>query len=215
MSHLVRILPPILLILLFGLPAAADTINYEVVVNTSSQNGAYGYIDFELNAGSIPGSAPISASVFGFSGATLNPADPNNDELGMASGNLASVLTLSNSGFNDYFEGLTFGSSVKFGVTLSGSGISATGSAGASAGTTFQVFFFDSTIANNLFVSDAKTGAAALVNVSPSGLATTTGNVTLTPEPGTASYLLVALVAGLFGNRLLTSRGSHTTSSWL
>jgi hypothetical protein len=206
MQYPVRILPGILLILLFGLPAMADTITYEVMVNTSSQNGAYGYIDLELNAASLPGSGPIAASIFGFTGATLNPSDPNNDELGTASGNLSSMLTLSNSGFNDYFEGLTFGSSVTLELALSGSGISTTGSAGASAATTFQVFFFDSTIANNLFVSDPGTGAAALVTIAPSGLASTTGDVTLTPEPGTASHLVVAALAGLFGSGLLKRR---------
>ena len=207
MQYAVRMLPAILCILLFGLPASADTITYEVMVDTTSQTGAYGYIDLELNAASLPGSGPISAGIFGFTGATLNPSDPNNDELGTASGDLASVLTLSNSGFNDYFEGLTFGSFLRFELALSGSGISTTGNAGASAGTTFQVFFFDSAMANNLFVGDPGTGAAALVTIAPSGQATTTGDVTLTPEPGTGSYLLVAAFAGLIGNRMLKRRG--------
>jgi len=206
MLHLARILGAVLLILLIGRPAAADTVTYEVMVNTSSQTGD-GYIELGLNTGTLSG-VSIDASVFGFSGATLNPSDPNNSVQGPITGNLASVLTLSNSSFNDYFERLTFGSSVNFEVTLSGSGISTTGNAGGSAGTLFQVSFFDSAIANNLFVSDPATGAAALIAVSASGQPATTGDVTQTPEPGTASYLLVAVLGGLFGRRLLKRRAT-------
>jgi hypothetical protein len=196
MVHPTRILFATLLLGASSLPAIAGTITYQYAVDTTSQAGNYGYIDLELNAGlGAPG--PIGADVFAFSGAALNPADGNNDELGTVTGSLPDSLSMSNSGFNDYFEGLTFGTDVSFDVTLDGSGVSPTGGANYGAGTLFQVSFFDSTASNNLFVVDPTTGAAGEVNIQANGTPVTTGGLTVVPEPASLGYLLCACLVAL------------------
>jgi len=190
MSHSMRIAIAALLFGALSLPALADSATYLATIDTASQIGNYGYIDLELNASSFPGSGPVEAAIFNFTGATLNPLDPANDELGTASGGLPGPLTLDNSGFNDSFEGMTFGSDITFDVTLSGSGVSLTGGAPYASGTTFQVLFCDSTCSNTLFTSDPNTGAAALLNVAPDGSVEGTGPVTFVPEPGCLSLIL-------------------------
>jgi hypothetical protein len=195
-----------------SLPAAGDVITYQVFVDTSSQNGNYGYIDLELNATTLGAAGPVTASVFNFSGGTLNPSDTNNDELGTASGSLPDLLNIDNSGFNDYFEGLTFGSQVTFDVTLSGSGVDLANNADNTADTEFQVFFFDSTTVNPLFTSDPTTGAADLIDISPTGVPSTVGNVSAVPEPGSFLLILSALVAAGFGTIRRISRFKPTFS---
>ena len=99
-----------------AIPAHADTVTYAVSINTASQIGNGGYIDLELNAGTFP-SQDITATVTGFSGAMLNPADPNNDAIG-TTGSLPGDVTFDNQTGNDYFEALTFGDNLSFLVTL-------------------------------------------------------------------------------------------------
>jgi hypothetical protein len=195
----------VLLVGAFSLPALADSVTYQATIDTSSQNGNYGYIDLELNANSVSGSGPVVATVFDFSGATLNSSDLNNDELGTASGSLPGPLTLDNSGFNDYFEGMTFGSDITFDVTLSGSGVSLADAAAYTSSTTLAAVFYDAGIANNLFVSDPTTGAAVLLSVEPDGSVQGTGPVALavaaTPEPGCLSLILSGFAVILLAMR--------------
>jgi hypothetical protein len=197
MAHSAPILFAALLFGASSLPATADVITYQYTVDTTSQSGNYGYIDVELNVGPQGTPGPVFAAVFDFSGAALNPFDNNNDELGTATGSLPDSLSISNSGFNDYFEGLTFGTYVSFDVTLDGSGVSQTGSANYGAGTAFQIFFFDSGGSNNLFTVDPTTGAAGLVDIAANGIPTTTGDLTVVPEPASLRYLLCACLAAL------------------
>ena len=183
-----------------AIPAHADTVSYLVSVNTASQNGQGGYIDLELNASSFP-SDDVMATVSGFSGATLNPADPNNDAIG-TTGSLAGVVTFDNQIGNDYFEGLTFGNDVSFLVTLSGPGVGTSGP-GNDSGTAFQLSFLDPTMSSLLF-SDEPNGMAALIEVAgdqaPEVLTpdtTTAATPAPTPEPATLS--LVGLGGVLIG----------------
>jgi len=201
MSHFTRIVLPALLLSFVSLPAMADSVTYLAMINTSSQNGNYGYLDLELNAGSLPGSGAVVATVSDFTGAALNPSDPANDELGTATGSLPGALTLNNSGFNDYFEGMTFGSGITFDVTLSGSGVSLLGGAPFTSGTTFASVFCDATCSNNLFVSDTASGAAVLLNVEPDGSVSGSGPATLVPEPGSLSLILCGSVVMLLASR--------------
>jgi hypothetical protein len=189
----------------------ADSVTYLATIDTSSQNGNYGYVDLELNASGLSGVGPVVATVFNFSGTTLNPSDTNNDELGTASGSLPGPLTLDNSGFNDYFEGMTFGSDITFDVTLSGSGVSLTGGAAYTQGTLFQVLFCDATCTNNLFVSDPTYGAAVLLNVVPDGMVSGIGAdpVTPVPEPGSLSLILCGCAGLLLAIR---RRGAIVTA---
>lgn len=172
--------------------AHADSVTYTVSVDTSSQKGNSGYIDLELNAGSLP-AADVMAAVTGFSGATLNPGDPNNFFLN-ANGSLDSEVDLDNQTGNDYFEGLTFGDTVNFTVTLSGAGVSSTGSIFSDSGTVFQLEFLDPTQSTFLFTNDQNNPATVITigNDGTASVAALDGTTAVaTPEPTTIT--LVAL----------------------
>lgn len=172
-------------------PAHADTVTYSVTVNTSSQAGNSGYVDFELSAGSL-GVQSITATLTGFNGATLNPGDPNNDAIGTV-GALPGPLSFDNQTGNDYFEALTFGNQLNFLVTLSGDGVSASGASTSDSGTSFLLSFLDPSISNFLFSNDPN-GLAAEIDVAADGTVSTTAQpgstvAAATPEPATLSLL--------------------------
>ncbi len=174
-------------------PAHADTVSYVVTVNTSSQAGNGGYMDLTLAAGTL-GAQDITATVTGFNGATLNPADPNNETFG-TTGSLPGPLSFDNQVSNDYFEAMTFGNQLSFLVTLSGDGVSAGGGSTSESETSFLVTFFDPSISSFLF-SSAADGVAAEIDVAPEGTVTTSAQpgstVAATPEPATLSMLGMA-----------------------
>ena len=178
----------------FCLPVMGDTISYAVTIHTAANNGDYGFINFELNTGIGGTPGAVSATIYGFSGAVLNPLDPANDVLGTAAGDLAATVTMDNSGFNDYYEGLTFGDRIWFIVTLSGSGLRLEGHAGATADTALHTYVFDSSGSSMLFEVDAS-GDAALVTVQGSGIPITVGDVQPVPEPGTLSCMALVFLA--------------------
>lgn len=176
--------------------AHADT-TYSVAVDTSSQAGQNGYIDLSLLAGSF-GAQDITATVTGFSGATLNPSGFFNDAINVT-GSLPGAVTFDNQSGNDYTEALAFGNEVDFLVTLSGPGLTPSGDTSTS-GSTFAISFYDPTISNVLFSNDPS-GAAAQIQVAADGataIATQPGTaVAVTPEPATLS--LVGLGCVLVG----------------
>ena len=173
-------------------PAHADSVTYAVTVNTSSQTGN-GYVDFELNAGSL-GAQDITATVTGFSGAVLIPGDPMNDAIGTTGSLDAPPLTFDNQIGNDYFEALTFGNQVSFLVTLSGDGVSTSGASTSDSGTIFQVSFWDASGMNPV-LSDDPNGLAAEIDVADNGMLSsdagtgTTVSAAATPEPATLSLV--------------------------
>jgi hypothetical protein len=195
--------------------ANADTVTYSVVIDTSSQAGNNGYVDFELNAGTF-GAQDITANVTDFSGATLNPSDPNNDAIG-TTGSLPGPLSFDNQIGNDYFEALEFGNQVSFDVTLSGAGVSAGVSSMSASGTIFQVAFTDSTMSNFLFTTDPSGTVAEIQTAADGTLSTTTQPgaqvvqipVAATPEPSTLS--LIGLGAGLIA--MASHRKRHVNGS--
>ena len=197
MKHLLSIASALLLACAV-VPAHADTVTYLFSVNTSSQAGNGGYIDLELNAGSL-GAQDITATVNGFNGAVLNPGDPNNDAIG-TTGSLPGPLSFDNQTGNDYFEALTFGNQLSFLVTLSGDGVSTGGASTSDSGTIFQVSFLDSSISNFLFSNDPN-GVAAEIDVAADGTLTTAAqpgsSVAATPEP--ATWVLVGMAGVLVG----------------
>ena len=178
--------------------AHADTVSYLVTVNTGSQAGNGGYMDLTLATGTL-GAQDITATVNGFNGATLNPADPNNETFG-TTGSLPGPLSFDNQVSNDYFEAMTFGNQLSFLVTLSGDGVSAGGGSTSESGTSFLVTFFDPSISSFLF-SNAPDGVAAEIDVAPEGTVTTMAqpgsSVAATPEP--ATWSLVGMAGVLVG----------------
>jgi len=197
-----------------AVPAFADTVSYDVIVNTSSISGANGYVELQLNTGSLP-AATVNASVQNFTGATLNAANPNNFS-STGAFPLPGTLNLTASSSTDYFEAATFGDSITFKVALSGLGVSLSGKAGSSSDTDFIVDFLNSTGSVYLLTSDAN-GVVGFIDVSPAGTVSTIANpnpsggpslVTFTPvtsmatpEPGTIGLAGVALLLFLASRR--------------
>ena len=218
-----RILFPALVLGLLCLSAQADTVTYQVTVDTLSQNGNYGYIDLQLNQGTLT-SLPITASITGFAGGTLNPADGTNFATG-SYGSLPGTLTIPADISTDYFEGLTFGNSISFDITLSGTGVNLAGLAGGTSGSTFVIGFYDSD-SNPLFTSDPS-GATGLIEIAndgtvgvdafpgPSGgqsLASFTpldNPPEVTPEPSTLSLFACAGAAFLLLRRGRSATAAH------
>lgn len=205
-----------------ALDAPADTISYAVTVDTLSQDGNSGYIDLQLDPGTFS-ALPVTATITGFSPAgALNAADPGNGTVGQTSGDLASTLTIANTGgsTNEYTEAIQFGPSLTFDLTLSGAGVNLGGNAAGTSGTNFVLDFFDATQSTYLFSSDPNGNstsgtdplwAAGVIDIDNTGLVTTFANpgpdggatlvtygpVTATPEPATWSLVTAGLLCML------------------
>ncbi|MGA2153698.1 MAG: NF038129 family PEP-CTERM protein [Bryobacteraceae bacterium] len=196
MKRLVSTLGFALLLGAVSLPARAGSVTYDVFVDTSSANGEYGYIDLQLDQGTFGTALPVTATIDGFAGdATLNSSDANNDEIG-ATGTLPGTVTIVGALATDYFEGLTFGNSIAFAVTLAGDGVSLGGGLSADSGSTFSLSFYESDAATPLFAS----GPAAEIDVDATGTVSAESladNVTLQPTPEPATLWLTAGIGGL------------------
>lgn len=113
----------ILMLLFIGMFAAttsvarADTITYNVSVNTSQIVGTSGFLDFQFNPGGAGAqSAFVSILNFSSSGGTLSNTAQTS---GAAAGMLPATVALNNStSYNDLFQGFTFGNSFDFTLTL-------------------------------------------------------------------------------------------------
>src|SRR5690242_17131863 len=112
-----------LILLLLGVsapsPARAGFV-YQVSADTSSLNGQSGFIDLQFNPGGSAESATASVTGFQTTGTAAVLAASVVDT-GDASGALPGTLTFDNgTGFNDIFQGITFGTGLSFQVTFSG-----------------------------------------------------------------------------------------------
>jgi hypothetical protein len=202
------------------LPTAGASLSYLVTINTSSQSGNPGYIDLQLNPGTLV-SEPVEVQLSGFTGAGLNSLDPDNGNSGDVTGALPGNVTIANTDTtNEYFEALTFGSAITFHLTLSGAGVDPTGNAGGTSGTDFVLDFLDPS-GNYLFSTDpsGSTGApdplwtVAVISLDNTGVPTVYTNpnvgngpsvatINAAPEPATA----VVFSAGLLGIALAAMR---------
>ena len=195
-----------LLALLVTGSAWADT--WYVTVDTSTLNGQTGWLDFQFNAGdaSAP-AATATLAAFNSDGGILSSATPTGD----VTGSLGSTLVLGNSqSFNDWLQGVTFGSMLSFSVNLDTPIPNASG-----VGTAFSLSLYDSSY--NSLLADPNWGAALVLNVNDNGtvevLAQTAPVVLSTspvPEPKTALLLLSGL--GLIGMKFRKSRDNRDTS---
>jgi hypothetical protein len=191
MKRLVSILSFVLLLGAVSLPARASSITYQVIVDTSSANGDYGYIDLQFDEGSDIPVLPVTGTIFGFiSDAALNPSDTNNGAIN-AQGALPGTVTVGDTFTSDYFEGLTFGNSIMFDVTLDGPGVSLDGGLTAGSGWTFLLAFYESDASTPLFAS----GPAAEIDIDATGTVSASAladNTTLEPVPEPAPLWLSA-----------------------
>lgn len=210
MKSFVSLLIFALLLGAVGVSARADTIGYGVIVDTSSVYGEYGYIELQLSEDFAGSALPVTATITDFTGDfALNPSDTNNDEIN-ASGLLPDTVTMTDTTPSDYFEGLTFGNTLVFNLTLGGPGVSLEGDLTASAGSAFFLSFDGSDAGTPLF----STGPAAEIVIDKTGTVTAesdAGNVEVVPE---ASTLWLSAGAGLlaFAVRRLRRNAAFSSS---
>jgi hypothetical protein len=152
---------------LFATVAAHATVIANFSIDTSSLSTQAGFIDFQLNPGD-PTSQPLSAFVLNF--ATDGSLDNSSIQIaGDFSGTLPGTLTADNGAAdNEYFQGLTFGSTVTFTLSLSGLALDTP----APFGSAFLVSFFDST-GGNVVLTNNPNGWVAELDVNPGGSITT------------------------------------------
>lgn len=151
----------------------AASITYLVTANTTGISGQSGYLDLQLEPG--PSATNLAtATVTHFSGTgTLSGSGTLNGDV---TGQLPGTLSFDNQTvFNDYFQGMTFGSTESFDVTLNGPAPS------GGAQSAFNIAFY---------ASDQST---SLLTVSPDGEA---GQITINPDGSTTPSTYAATVNG-------------------
>jgi hypothetical protein len=180
--------------------ASANSI-YDVTVNTSSISGDAGSLDFQFNPGPLV-SEPATLQILDFtSNGTLDaPAYPTGD----VTGTLPGTLSFDNlTAFNDYFEDFTFGSTLSFHVSISGT-------AGGTSGSTFAFSMFSDQAGTVPVLTSDPNGIAFLENLNTDGTTTPTEvspEVVATspvPEPGTLLLLCTGLA--VIGRMVLSRR---------
>ncbi|MGA2350301.1 MAG: NF038129 family PEP-CTERM protein [Terracidiphilus sp.] len=183
----------------FAMPALADT--YDVTVNTSSIAGTTGSLDFDFSPGPNQAQA-ASLQILGFSSDGSLAASP--ELVGDVSGNLPFTITFDNgTGFNDYFDGFTYGSTLSFDVSLYGPALSSPdGTSNSNSIFSFSMFS-DAAGTVPVLTSDTIDGFAFIVNINPNG-STSLSNfsaetnaeppTSATPEPGSLLFLTTGLV---------------------
>jgi hypothetical protein len=186
MIRQISVLAAVAALSLLAAPASADTILYTVTVDTSSVSGSSGYLEFQLNTGSLVAGA-VTASVMDFMGATVNMNDPN-DFSSIGSFPLPGTLTLTSSSSTDYFEAATFGSSITFQAELSGPGVDLSGNAGSSSDTEFSFDFTDTSF--NYLLTNDPNGVVGLIDVAAVGTVNTQANPDAAGGPSVATFSL-------------------------
>ena len=189
--------------------ASAETI-YDVAVDTSSISGTTGSLDFNFNPGpSATQSASLQILNFTSDGALAGNCPCGTGDV---SGQLPATLTFDNAtGFNDYFDDFTFGSTISFAVSLYGPALSAPDGVSTSGSTFSFSMFFDAAGTIPALTTDTTDGFAFTVGVNLDGSTTVTNYSPQTnvvpeasgvPEPSSLGLTgaVIALV-GLFSFR--------------
>ncbi len=201
------------LLLCVAVSASAAPITYDVTINTSSIAGTAGSLDFNFNPGSLT-TQSASLQILGFSSDGSLAGSPA--LTGDVGGALPSTVTFDNgTGYNDYFEGFTYGSTLSFDVSLYGPALSSPNGI-STLGSTFAFSMFsDSAGTIPVLTNDMIDGFAFTVNVDLNGSTTVTNYsdqtdveppTSATPEPG--GLLLVA--TGLMLLAFVGLRHSHS-----
>jgi hypothetical protein len=183
--------------------ASAGPITSNATVNTSSISGTAGSLDFNFNPGPlVTQSASLQILTFTSDG-TVAGACPC--RTGDVTGQLPATLTFDNgTGFNDYFDDFTFGTTISFAVSLYGPALSAPDGISTSGSTFAFSMFSDAAGTIPVLTSDTTNGFAFTVDVNLDGTTTVTDSSVQTtvapasvavPEPN--SFLLVLMALGL------------------
>jgi hypothetical protein len=148
----------------------AGPITYGISVNTASITGTVGSLDFNFNPGPLATQA-ASLQILGFSSNGTLGGSPV--LTGDVSGALPLTLTFDNeTGFNDYFEGFTFGTDLDFEVSLYGPALSSPDGVSTSGSTFAFSMFSDAAGTTPALTSDTSEGFAVTVDVNLDGSTT-------------------------------------------
>jgi len=194
--------------------ASAGNIVYDATIDTSSISGTNGSLDFNFNPGPLLPTQLASLQILNFVSDGSLVACAGLCNTGDASGTLPGTLTFDNlTGFNDYFQGFKFGSTIFFQVSLSGPALSSPDGLSAS-GSTFAFSMFTDPAGTIPVLASDPDGIAFTVNVNLDGTSTPdnfspqTGVWESNPEPGSLALAGAALV--LMGVRRVHARGART-----
>ena len=153
-----------------GSLAFASPITYDVTVNTSSISGSTGSLDFQFNPGPLV-TQSASLQILNFSSNGTLAGSPI--LTGDISGLLPGTLTFDNgSGFNDYFEGFKFGSTLSFNASLFGPALSAPNGTSTSGSAFAFSMFSDAAGTIPTLTTDLTDGFAFTANVNLDGMTT-------------------------------------------
>jgi hypothetical protein len=179
--------------------ALAQPITYDVSVNTSSIAGTNGSLDFNFNPGPLVTQA-ASLQILGFAtGPTDGTLAGGPTLTGDVTGALPGTLTFDNgTGFNDYFEGFTYGKNLLFDVSLYGPALSSPNGTSTS-GSTFAFSMFSNAAGTiPALTTDTTDGFAFKMDVNLDGTTTVTNfssqTTIVVPEPSTLALLGTAIV---------------------
>ena len=199
----------------FIVTAFANPVVEIVSVNTSSINGTAGSLDFNFNPGTfVTQSASLQILNFSSDGALAGSPVVTGD----VSGTLPGTLTFDNgTALNDYFEGFTFGSILKFDVSLYGPALSSPDGTSKSGSSFAFSMFSDPEGATPALTSDLVDGIALSVNVNMDGSTTLTNSSAETsvqaatvPEPGSLAEVLLLFLGIIFVRRGAGARSKPT-----
>jgi hypothetical protein len=179
--------------------SAQGSMIYMFTISTSSLNGTSANLDFQLNpasAGSLAETAVISGLT---TNGTYNPA--NIQLTGDATGTLPDTLTLKDTtAYNDAYQSITLGTSLKFTLTLSGPAIDTPSASGVVFG--FSIY---NAAGDTALLTTAPDGTIAgveadsAVGVAPYNNNSAVAAISQAPEPST--WLLA--IGSLAGAALL------------
>ena len=184
----------------FASTVSATPITYHVTVNTSSISGTDGSFDLNFNPGPlVTQTASIQVLNFMSNGSLAGNPQVAGDVSG---GPLPAPLTVDNgTGFNDYFEGFTFGSTLAFDIELFGPALTSPNGTATSGSTFAFSMFSDSAGTIPALTTDPK-GFAFLIAVNLDGTTSVTSNSTQTnvqPVPEPDAYVLLATAFAICG----------------
>jgi hypothetical protein len=151
----------------------AGPMTYLAIVDTSSISGTDGSLDYNFNPGPLV-SQPASLQILAFRSNGILEGAPS--LIGNVSGSsLPATMTFDNgAGFNDYFQGFTFGSMLVFNINLYGPALSAPDGISTSGSTFAFSMFLDSAGTLPALTTDLADGFALTIEVNLDGTTTLT-----------------------------------------
>jgi hypothetical protein len=175
-------------VITFAANSAFASYSYNFNIDTTSVAGQTGYLELQFNPGLNPGVASAAVSNF-----TSDAALAGAPQLtGNVTGALPGTVTINNTtGWNDYYQTITFGSSVQFALNLTGS-----------AGNSFALSFYGADGATPLLTKDTLYGYATTIDLNANGgvVNNQSNQVSVTPTP-------IPAAAWLFGSGLIGLAG--------